>query len=181
YRQQSNFPNPWPGGTWRLRNVVDYELVAADALLESCSSYREEILKSFYEMGRQSIARGTSEPPFAYVVSASQHDSSAARQMIEILNENGLQSYVAGEDFTAGGRTFPSGSTVFPAAQPYRAFLIEMMERQRYPEVRQGPDTKEIFKPYDVTAWTLPLMMGVDWARVDRPFQVVADSTAGNE
>src|SRR5512138_2278062 len=45
-----------------------------------------------------------------------------------------------------------------------------MMERQRYPEVREGPDTKEIHRPYDVTAWTLPLLMGVDWTRVDRPF-----------
>jgi hypothetical protein len=58
---------------------------------------------------------------------------------------------------------------VLPAAQPYRGFLLEMMERQRYPEVRPSPDSKDIFKPYDVTAWTLPLMMGVDWARVDGP------------
>ncbi len=200
YRQQSNFPNPWPGGTWRLHDIVDYELVAANALLESCSQYRPEILQSFVDMGRQSIERGEKEPPFAYVVPPAphdpeaarwramigrvegpgiptQHDPSAARQMIEILHENGLRSYVAGQDFTADGRTFPRGSTVFPAAQPYRAFLVEMMERQRYPEVREGPDTKEIFKPYDVTAWTLPLMMGVDWARVDRPFQVARDSS----
>ena len=101
--------------------------------------------------------------------------------MIEILRENGLRAVVAGESFTIDGRTFPRGSTVFFAAQPYRAFLVEMMERQRYPEVREGPDTKEIFKPYDVTAWTLPLMMGVDWARVDRPFQVLeAKASAGS-
>jgi hypothetical protein len=72
---------------------------------------------------------------------------------------------------TSEGRTLPAGSVVFLAAQPYRPFLIEMMERQRYPEVRQGPDTREIFKPYDVTAWTLPLLMGVDWMRVDQPFE----------
>jgi hypothetical protein len=177
YRQQSNFPNPWPGGRWSLRDIVDYELVAANALLETCSQYREEILRSFYETGRQSIARGRSEPPFAYVVPAEQHDPSAARQMIDVLHENGLRSFVAGERFTIDGRSFAAGSTVFPAAQPYRAFLIEMMERQRYPEVRQGPDTKEIFKPYDVTAWTLPLMMGVDWARVNRPFDVAQEPT----
>jgi len=45
------------------------------------------------------------------------------------------------------------------------------MERQRYPEVRPSPDSKDIYRPYDVTAWTLPLMMGVEWARVDRPFE----------
>jgi hypothetical protein len=178
YRQQSNFPNPWPGGRWRLRDIVDYERVAANALLETCSSYREEILRTFYETGRQSIQSGTSEKPFAYVVPARQHDPSAARQMIDVLRENGLQSFVAAEAFSAGGRTFAAGSTVFPAAQPYRAFLVEMMERQRYPEVRQGPDTKEIFRPYDVTAWTLPLMMGVDWARVEEPFDVAKSETS---
>lgn len=179
YRQQSNFPNPWPGGRWALRNIIDYELVAADALLETCSRYREEILQNFYDTGRKSIDLGKSEAPFAYVVPAEQRDPSAARQMIAILRENGLQSYVTSEAFTVDGRTFAAGSTVFPAAQPYRAFLIEMMERQRYPEVRQGPDTKEIFKPYDVTAWTLPLMMGVDWARVDHAFEVGHDPTEG--
>src|SRR4029453_17950469 len=158
-----------------LRDIVDYELVAANALLETCSSYREEILRNFYDTGRQSIQTGTSEAPFAYVVPADQHDPSAARQMIDILRENGLQTFVAAEGFTAGGRQWAAGSTVFPAAQPYRAFLIEMMERQRYPEVRQGPDTKEIFRPYDVTAWTLPLLMGVDWARVDTPFAAALD------
>src|SRR6185436_2279851 len=50
---------------------------------------------------------------------------------------------------------------------PYRPFLVEMMERQRYPEVRPSTESKDIFRPYDVTAWTLPLLMGVEWTRVD--------------
>ena len=137
------------------------------------------LLPSFYQTGWQALEAGRKEAPFAYVVPATQRDPSAARQMIDVLRENGLQSYVASEDFTVDGRTFTRGSTVFPALQPYRAFLIEMMERQRYPEVRQGPDTKEIFKPYDVTAWTLPLMMGVDWVRVDHAFDVGHDATEG--
>jgi hypothetical protein len=182
YRQQSNFPNPWPGGWWRLRDIVDYELIAANALLEACSTYHTEILESFVAMGKRGVQKGTSEPPYAYVIPGSQHDPTAARQMIEILHENGLESVTAGEPFGADGRNYSAGSTIFYAAQPYRAFLVEMMERQRYPEVREGPDTKEILKPYDVTAWTLPLMMGVDWARVDRWFGVKAetDSSMGH-
>jgi hypothetical protein len=180
YQPQVNFPNPWPGGWWRLRDIVDYERIAANSLLETCSRYRGEILRAFHEMGRDAVARGGSEAPYAYVVPPVQHDPGAARRMIEILVENGLEAKRAEADFvTADGRRFPAGSVVFLAAQPYRPFLLEMMERQRYPEVRQGPDAKEIYKPYDVTSWTLPLLAGAAWARVDAPFAASLAPLAG--
>jgi hypothetical protein len=172
YRAQMNFPNPWPGGWWRLRDIVDYELLAGNALLETCSNYRREILRSFAAMGRDAIERGSREPPHAYVIpaAAAQHDPHAAAQLADLLVENGVQvEQSEGPILTRDGRRLPEGSLIFPADQPYRSFLIEMMERQRYPEVRQGPDTKEIYRPYDVTAWTLPLMMGVDWVRLEEP------------
>jgi hypothetical protein len=45
-------------------------------------------------------------------------------------------------------------------AQPYGLFVTEMMEPQRYPEVRLQAGS-EILRPYDVATWTLPLQMGV--------------------
>ena len=153
YRPQANFPNPWPGGWWRLRDVVDYELIASNSLLETCSRYREDILRSMLEMGGDAVRRGGAEAPFAYVIPPGQRDPAAAAQMVGILRENGLEAMRADEEIaTADGRGFPAGSVVFLAAQPYRPFLLEMMERQRYPEVRQGPDSKDVYKPYDVTA-----------------------------
>src|SRR5262249_2909805 len=110
----------------------------------------------------------------AYVIPppGQQHDPHAAQQLVSILIENGLQAKRAKTELVAAdGRHFPPYSVVFLAEQPYRAFLIEMMERQRYPEVREGPDTKEIFRPSDVPAWTLPLMMGVQWERLDQPLR----------
>jgi len=105
------------------------------------------------------------------VIPPVQHDAVSAAEMIDVLRENGLEAHRASRAFTTrDGRTFAAGSTVLLAAQPMRPFLLEMMERQRYPEIRQGPDTHEIFRPYDVTAWTLPLLMGVSWSRVDEPF-----------
>ena len=171
YRPQMNFPNPWPGGWWRLRDIVDYELIASNSLHETCSSYRAEILRACYQMGKDALARGEREAPFAYLIPFEQHDPAAAAQLVDVLRENGLEAHVAGQPFAIGTLgSFSAGTVVFKAAQPYRSFLIEMMERQRYPEVRQGPDTKEIFRPYDVTAWTLPLLMGVSWVRADQPF-----------
>jgi hypothetical protein len=171
YKAQINFPNPWPGGWWRLRDIVEYELIASNSLLESASIHRADLLEGFATMARDGIALGEAGGPYAYVIPAAQHDPATAAHLVDILRENGLEAHrLRTELRTADGRVFAAGSVVFLAAQPYRGFLVEMMERQRYPEIRQGPDTKEIHRPYDVTAWTLPLLMGVDWVRVDRPF-----------
>jgi hypothetical protein len=52
-----NFPEPWPGGTWRLRDIVDYQLSATRALLEHAARNREYWLRTFYEVNRRSAAR----------------------------------------------------------------------------------------------------------------------------
>ena len=171
YRPQMNFPNPWPGGWWRLRDIVDYELIASNSLLETCSNYRAEILRAGYDMAKAAVEQGAHQAPYAYCIPPDQHDPVAAAEMVDLLCEHGLEAKRATAEFrTREGRVYPAGTVVFLAAQPYRPFLVEMMERQRYPEVREGPETKEIFRPYDVTAWTLPLLMGVDWSRADQPF-----------
>src|SRR2546428_9133148 len=42
YKATINHPNPWPGGTWRMRDIMDYERIASDALLEVASNYRQD-------------------------------------------------------------------------------------------------------------------------------------------
>jgi hypothetical protein len=59
-------------------------------------------------------------------------------------------------------------SYLVPTAQPYGRFIDEMMGIQRYPEIRPAPNSG-ILEPYDVAAWSLPLMMGVDAERVKIP------------
>ncbi|HYU35942.1 MAG TPA: M14 family metallopeptidase, partial [Thermoanaerobaculia bacterium] len=44
YQRQSNFPSPWPGGWWRLRDIVEYELIATRSFLESAAGNREGLL-----------------------------------------------------------------------------------------------------------------------------------------
>ncbi|MDX1500745.1 MAG: M14 family metallopeptidase [Thermoanaerobaculia bacterium] len=170
YKRRANFPSPWPGGWWRLRDIVEYELIATWAALETCSDYREELLANFYRMGARQVAAGRAEAPFGWVVPPDQHDPGAAGRLVELLLRHGVTVQRADEPFTVGRTTYPAGSWVVPAAQPYRAFLLTMLRRQRYPEIRPyegGP----IFPPYDVTAWSLPLLMGVAIDELDRPFQ----------
>ncbi|HKE57648.1 MAG TPA: M14 metallopeptidase family protein, partial [Pyrinomonadaceae bacterium] len=37
----TNFPDLWPGGTWRPRNIMDMELMAARSVLSIAAKYRE--------------------------------------------------------------------------------------------------------------------------------------------
>jgi len=55
-----------------------------------------------------------------------------------------------------------------PARAALRPLLREMLSVQRYPEVKLVPG-KEIVRPYDLAAWTLPLMMGVTVDRATLP------------
>ena len=65
-----------------------------------------------------------------------------------------------------------------PLAQPYGRFASEMLTTQRYPEVKLVPG-KDIVRPYDVSAWSLPLMMGVPVERGDAPGGAHARGSAG--
>ncbi len=61
---------------------------------------------------------------------------------------------------------------MLPASQPFRAYLVDLMEPHKYPELRAGI-TGPTKRPYDVAGWTLSMTMGVAADRVEEPF--VAD------
>jgi len=161
YGRRSNFPSPWPGGWWRLRDIVEYELVATWAYLEAVAEDAEHILTNVDRMAREAIRSGSTEPPFAFIVPPAQHDRVAARRLVDLLLRHGVEVTRAAEPFAVGYTTYPAGTVVIPAAQPYRPFLLVMLRPQRYPEVRPSTDGA-IFKPYDVASWSLPLTMGVE-------------------
>jgi Zinc carboxypeptidase len=166
YKRRANFPSVWPGGWWRLRDIVEYELVATWAAVETSAQYRHEILDNFYRMGREAAAAGAAGGPRAWIVSPDQHDPVAAGELVDLLLRHGVRVEAADAPITVGRTTYPAGTHVVPAAQPYNAFLRTMLRPQRYPEIVPyvgGP----IIPPYDVTAWSLPILMGVDIEEVD--------------
>ncbi len=170
YRAQINFPNPWPGGTWRLRDIVEYELSAAWGLLDAVSHYRQEIVGNFYAMGRRAIQAGERGRPFAYVIPPDQRDPVAARKLVDLLTQGAIEVHRAATPFTADGRTYAAGSQIVLMAQPFRAYAKTLLERQDYPGRRvPGAPTE---RPYDVAAWTLPYQMGVTVDTVDFPFDL---------
>ena len=147
YGAQTNFPNPWPGGWWRLRDIMDYERIASDAILESCADHREDILRDMAMRARHAIAAAM--PGEAFRIPRAQHDWPTALRLAALLAEHNVELL-----------TDASGDVWVPLAQPYGVFAREMLTAQRYPEVKLVPG-QDIVRPYDVAAWSLPLMMGV--------------------
>jgi hypothetical protein len=170
YEKRMEFPDPWPGGWWRLRDLVDYELTLSLSLVKTAAMHKEDLLFNFYQMYKNSIEQVDKNQPYAFVVPASQHDYPTALRMIDILMTGGVEVDQAKADFVAGGKVYPAGSFVIKMAQPYKPYAWALLERQKYPDLRQyagGPPVP----PYDNAGWTLPLQMGVACDQVDDPFE----------
>jgi hypothetical protein len=169
------FPDPWPGGRWSLRDIVDYDLSAARGLLYAVAAYRERIVGNFYDMGARAVAAGQRGGPFAFVLPGDQHDPRAAAKLEELLLQGGIEIHRALEPFQAGNGSYPAGTDIILLAQPYRAYVKTLLERQDYPG-RRPSRTEPAERPYDVAGWTLPAQMGVDVHAIDRPFEVPVTS-----
>jgi hypothetical protein len=147
YKATVNHPHPWQGGVWRMRDIMDYERIASDAMLETAADRREDFLRDVVVRARAAVA--LAKPGEAYRVPRQQRDWPTAQFMTALLLEHGVEVLQA-----------DNGDYWIPMAQPYSKFLVEMLEPQHYPEVRLQAG-KEILRPYDVATWTLPLAMGV--------------------
>jgi hypothetical protein len=159
---QTNFPEPWKGGWWRLRNIVDLELTASHSLLTLAARYRDQWLHNFYRLGQRAIAKGKKDSPTAYLIPWQQYDAAATQKLIDIMLLQGTEILRAKKDFVADDAPYPAGTFVVDLSQPYRNNVVALFEKQKYPEKRRYPGGP-LEQPYDVTGWTLPLQMGVEY------------------
>jgi hypothetical protein len=159
---RTEYPRPWMGGHWTLRDIVDYEMIATMALLETAADRRETIMRQIYEVNRQTIEDGRKNNPSAILVPVEhQQDAREAAHLVEKLNMGGVEIYRADAAFEADGKKYGAGTFVIPMTQVFARYAKDMLEKQTYPEVRRSP-TSAPEPPYDVTAWSLGLLLGVD-------------------
>jgi hypothetical protein len=149
-----NYLEPWQGGEWHLRNIIDYQLIAFESCLYNAAIHREDMLRNFYKVGERAVARTT---PYAFVIPAQQRDPGATRRMLETLTFGLVEVQRA-----------PNGDHVILMQQPYSSYAKALLERQDYPDLRMYPGGPPK-RPYDVTAHTLPLLFGVDVKTVNGP------------
>jgi hypothetical protein len=160
-----NHLEPWPGGVWRVRDIMDDQLIAMESLCWQAAVRREDLLRNFYRINRRSVARTT---PWAFVVPARQRDPSAARKLLETLDFGAIEIDRASTGISSKGLFWPAGSYVIRMQQPWSSWAKTLLERQSYPDLRQYPGGPPK-RPYDVTAQTLPLLLGLDVQTVAQP------------
>jgi hypothetical protein len=170
YEKRMNFPNPWPGGWWRLRDLVDYELTLSFSLIKTAYLHKKDLLHNFYLMNKNAIEGKGFDGPFAFVIPKDQHDYLTALHMLNILMMGGVEIHQAEEDFIAGQKFYHAGSFVVLMTQPYRPYAQALLEKQTYPDMRQYEGGPPI-PPYDNAGWTLPLQMGITCHKIDKPFK----------
>jgi hypothetical protein len=159
-----NFPDLWQGGEWRLRDITNYMRSAAFALLKHAAQNREHWLTRFYEIGKESVRERKAGELFAYAIPPSENSGA----LMGMLISGGVKVDVA-RAFTANGVKFPNDTAVIRIAQPYGNFAKALLEAQHYPDLRD--DAGHPIAPYDVTAHTLPLLMGIEARPLFSPFK----------
>ena len=166
-RPAVNFPDPWPGGWWRPRDIMSMEMTAARSILSMAARHRSEYLRDFYELGRAG-AQASASPlePVAYLIPAGQGNDEAVAKMIDSLVMQGVEVQRLDRELHVSAKRdekweeAPAGSYIIFLAQPYRSNVQALFEPQVYPQRRSA--TGEVERPYDVTGWTLPMQMGVE-------------------
>jgi hypothetical protein len=184
-----NYPLVWQGGEWKLADIVEYQKSGAFALLRNAARYRERWLRDFYSIGKDAVRERKAGEPFAFLIPPVKLPVSSDRPEAQktladavwkmegihrveaILKRGAVQVIEANKEFTADGVKYPAGTKIVPMQQPYGAFAKTLLERQHYPDLRQYPGGPPI-RPYDVTAHTLPLLMGVQVVEIKKAFEI---------
>ncbi|MBA3806405.1 MAG: peptidase M14, partial [Acidobacteria bacterium] len=188
----TNFPDPWPGGLWRARDIMAMEMSASRSILSLAAKYRARYLLNFYELGRANLTTPASEP-LAYLIPAGESRDEAVARMIGALVAQGVEVHRLDRElhmelttapgsqqisFSAGrerdgrprniaGAFFSRSAQEIPAGS-YIVFLAQPYGSnvRALFEPQRYPNRRapngEAEQPYDVAGWTLPMQMGVE-------------------
>ena len=166
-----NYPRPWRGGLWTPGDVVEYGRLAAHGLLESVANNRVTLKRNFHLMNRRAIERFADGDPYAFAIPAAQRDPEAVAKLVRLLQAEAASVEIASEPFEAEGRRYPAGTYLVRLSQPFGRWVKDILEPQTYPDIRWPSPAAPMDKPYDVTAWSLGMLMGVETVQIERPFE----------
>ncbi|MYE89037.1 peptidase M14 family protein [Candidatus Poribacteria bacterium] len=163
YKPQTNFPHPWEGGWWRVRDIVEQQKISAWGLLDMAARNKDTILRNAYLKAKRQTALGASSTPAAYLIRPDQHDPLTVVLAINKLLVQGIDIQKSTQAFTVDGSNYPSGTYCIPLNQPKMGVIKTLLGRTLYPDdawTRQPDGTPQ--RPYDSATDTMAEFMGVD-------------------
>jgi hypothetical protein len=172
YEAQVNFPSPWEGGWWTLREIVEQQKICSWATLDIAARYKDMVLRNAYLKAKRQIEQGEASKTKAYVMPSEQHDAVTAGRLIEKLLFQGIEIHMANKGFSAGAVMYPSGSYVIKLDQPKYGVIKSLLGRTFYPDnawTRDQDGTPR--RPKDKGADVMPEFMGVRVDPVDCTFK----------
>lgn len=169
-KESPKFGPLWPGGEWRLSDITNHMTTAAFLLLDHAATNREQWLRRFYAVGKEAVRPRRPGELLGFLIHAGQ----GSEALLKILERGGVETTLPKEGmaFKVGRQIFPLGTKLVRMDQPYGAFAKTLLETQRYPNLRDAAGHP--VAPYDVTAHTLPLLMGVAVDPVKAPIAYAA-------
>jgi len=135
------------------RNNTNYMQTGVLSALQLTSMFPNLVVENFYMKTANSIKRGLDNPPHAYVIPV-QRDMTRVAELIRIMGIQGIEVSQATAEFKLGDETYPAGSYLVKAGQPYWNLAKNLFEKQDYPDER--------LSTYDDSGWTMGPAMGVD-------------------
>ena len=172
-----------------FRSAIAKHYVASMTTLETTSKNKADRIKDFYDFRVRALADHRTAKMKRVIIDPNS-DRVKAAELIEILRLSNVEVKTASSAFTSqsaysylekngrpASRTFPAGSYIIDMDQPQRiylkavleqdtpqdkAFVDEQMGRFRRNQMRGKGQAKEDYGFYDITAWSLPLVFGVD-------------------
>ncbi len=165
-KASDKFGPVWKGGAWHLRDITKYMTTAAFTLLKHASQHRQQWLTRFYEIGKEAVRSRRSGELFGFLIPPSE----SRTDLVSILRRANLELTLPkdGSSFVYQKQSYPRDTLLVRMDQPYGSFAKALLERQHYPNLRDSKGHP--VAPYDVTAHTLSLLMGVDVVPVSAPF-----------
>ena len=178
YKKSINMTDPWPGGWWHLSDIVAYEISSTWSILRTAATHRQDILAFRNAVSKRAVAQGLEQAPAYFIMPlAQQYDPGELAGIVDLLHEHGVAVHLLTSDVIVDGRALQKGDVVVKLAQPYRAFIKEVMETQQFPERHYTPGGK-LIRPYDITSWSLPLHRGVETWQIESVIPEIETATA---